>query len=256
MGSLTRGRGMAKSLHEWLDTDVAAFRDTSVSWLSAYHFFRDPPRPTFSDVSCFFSPADGVILYQREVAPDECLVQIKGRSYTVRDAIRNPGYDRHSLVIGIFMTFYDVHINRIPYPGRLFWRQVEAVDTYNHPMLDVEKALLERLHVPPLPDDYLHHNQRVVNRIASAELGESYHVVQVADYDVDCVTPFDLGQNRPVTQGQRFSAIRFGSQTDLVVPLSDRYRLEVVHSPGDHVEAGVDRILTVTFVDSGRATRN
>jgi phosphatidylserine decarboxylase len=247
---------MAKSLHEWLDSDVAGCREESVSWLSAHYFFRDPPRPTFSDVSCFFSPADGVILYQREVAPEECLVEIKGRSYSVRDAIRDPGYDRRCLVIGIFMTFYDVHINRIPYPGRLSWRQVEALDTYNHPMLDVEKALLERLHVPPRPDDYLHHNQRVVNRIASAQLGESYYVVQVADYDVDRVTPFDLGQNRPVQQGQRFSAIRYGSQTDLIVPLSERYELEAVHSPGNHVEAGVDRIVTVTFTDSGHATMN
>ena len=108
---------MGKKLQEWVDTEVRPFRDKPISWVSQYHFFRDPIRPTYSDLSYFFSPADGIILYQRIVRPDECIVEIKGRAYSLRDALRDPNYEAQSLVIGIFMTFFDVHINRVPYPG-------------------------------------------------------------------------------------------------------------------------------------------
>src|SRR5262249_44734560 len=73
----------------------------------------------------------------------------------------------------------------------------------------------------------------------------SYSILQIADYDVDCITPFSTRQRQRVDQGQRFSQIRYGSQVDLVVPLSDRYQLLPVQSTGDHVEAGVDPIIEI-----------
>ena len=131
---------MPKRLRDWLENDVQPYRDKSVSWISQFHFFRDPIRPTYSGLSYFFSPADGIILYQHKLHADQCLVEIKGRSYSLRDAIRDRSYQAESLVIGIFMTFFDVHTNRIPYPGSISYTELEPVDTYNHPMLDVEKA--------------------------------------------------------------------------------------------------------------------
>jgi len=237
---------MAKNLHDWIETDVRPYQDKSVAWLSQYHFFRDPIRPTYSDLGHFFSPADGIILYQREVGPEEGIVEIKGRAYSLRDALRDPHYQARSLVIGIFMTFFDVHINRIPYPGQLSYRELDPIDTYNHPMLDVEKNLLEDLRVPTASLEYLHHNQRMFNRIYSTELGQSYYMLQIADYDVDCVTPFNLKQNQPFAQGQRFSQVRYGSQVDLIVPLSSRFDFGTVQSTGDHVEAGIDSVIKIT----------
>ena len=154
---------MAKKLNDWIETDVRPHRDKSIAWISQHHFFRDPMRPTYSDLGYFFSPADGIILYQREVRPDECIVEIKGRAYSPRDALRDPHYEAPSLVIGIFMTLFDVHINRIPYPGRLSYRELDPIDTYNHPMLDVEKSILEDIRVSTDSLEYLHHNQRVLN---------------------------------------------------------------------------------------------
>src|SRR5262245_59659101 len=191
---------MAKKLQDWIASDVRTFEDKSVAWLSQYHFFRDPFRPTYSDPSYLFSPADGIILYQRTVRPYESIVEIKGRLYSLRDALRDPQFDAPSLVIGIFMTFLDVHINRIPYPGRLSYQELPPIDTYNHPMLDVEKSILQELRIPDEALEYLHHNQRMLNRIHSAELGQTYYVLQIADYDVDCITPFDLKQNHSVAQ--------------------------------------------------------
>lgn len=236
---------MAKKLQDWLENDVQPYREKSVSWLSQFHFFRDPIRPTYSDLTYFFSPADGIILYQRTLHPDQCLVEIKGRSYSLRDAMRDPAYEPESLVIGIFMTFFDVHTNRVPYPGSISYIELEPVDTYNHPMLDVEKNILQDLRISQDSLDYLHHNQRMLNRIYSPRLGQDYYVLQIADYDVDCIVPYRLKQNQHVAQGQRFSQVRYGSQLDLIVPLSSRFDFEPVQQTGDHVEAGIDPVIRV-----------
>ena len=236
---------MSKTLHDWLETDVEQYQDKSVAWLSQFHFFRDPIRPTYSDLGWFFSPADGIIIYQRRVRPNEAIVELKGKTYSLRDALRDQHFQAESLVIGIFMTFFDVHVNRIPYPGQLSYKELDPIDTFNHPMLDVEKHILQELRIPTDALHYLHPNQRMVNRVYSSQLGQSYYLLQIADYDVDCITPFNLKQNQPVAQGERFSLVRYGSQVDLIVPLSTRFDFETVQNTGDHVEAGVDRLIKV-----------
>jgi phosphatidylserine decarboxylase len=217
-----------------------------VRWLSERHFFRDPLRPVYSDPDYFYSPADGIIIYQRVVQPDESLVEIKGRNYNLREAMRNPHYSQASLVIGIFMTFYDVHVNRIPYSGVVTHQELEPVESYNRPMLAMEESIVNDLRVDHDHASYLHENQRVLNRIYSWELGMSYYVLQIADYDVDSITPFDMGKHRSYNQNARFSQIRFGSQVDLIIPLSDRHNFETMEKEGTHVEAGIDTLLKIT----------
>ena len=236
---------MAKTLKEWLAEDVAAVRDKPMRWLSEQYFFRDPARPLYSDPAFFFAPADGVVLYAKRVAPDEAILDIKGKTYSLKSALRDESYDKESLVIGIFMTFYDVHINRIPYAGRLSYRELDPINTYNYPMLDVEKDLLGEL--PPYAKHagYLFNNQRVVNRVFSIELQQHYYILQVADYDVDAITPFELKQNQMFSQNQRFSQIRYGSQVDLIIPLSKRFDYKLVIEEGLHVEAGVDPLVAI-----------
>ncbi|HZM71109.1 MAG TPA: phosphatidylserine decarboxylase [Candidatus Cryosericum sp.] len=236
---------MAKKLTEWIESDVQPLRDLPVSELSQLHFFRDPCRPACSDTAYFFAPADGVILYQETVDPGDPIVDVKGRPYSLREALRDPGYDERSLVIGIFMTFYDVHVNRIPFAGRLSYRLVDPIDTYNRPMLEIERCLVEDLKVSLEAADYLHVNQRMVNRVDAPDLGQSYYILQVADYDVDSITPFDLKQNQPHDQGHRFSQIRYGSQVDLIVPLSPRFEFLPTQSVGWHVEAGLDTLVAI-----------
>ncbi len=241
---------MAKTLTEWLETDVRPIRSKPVKWLSHEHFFRDPFRPTYCDSTHFFSPADGIILYQTVVEPDEPIIDIKGRHYTLRDALRDSAYHERSLVIGIFLTFFDVHINRIPFSGRLSYSLLEPVDTYNHPLLPVEKAILDELKIDLARATYLHCNQRVVNRVFAWDLGQYYYMLQIADYDVDSIIPFVPKQNQPFMQGERFSQIRFGSQVDLVVPLSRRYEFRVTQAARAHVEAGIDTLIEVARKDA------
>jgi phosphatidylserine decarboxylase len=236
---------MAKPLEEWIETDVEAVRGRSQRWLGEQFFFRDPARAVVTDPGHFFSPADGVVLYQRRVAPDEPLVEIKGRNFTLREARREPDYAHESLVVGIFMTYYDVHVNRVPYGGRVCYRELEPLDTYNYPMLAVELELLDELRVDLGEAEYLRNNQRVLNRIHAPDLGFTYHVLQIADFDVDSITPFTLKQNQPYGQNQRFSQIRYGSQVDLIVPLVGAHRFEFLQGVGLHVEAGIDPLLRI-----------
>jgi phosphatidylserine decarboxylase len=109
----------------------------------------------------------------------------------------------------------------------------------------VEKYILQELRIPEASLEYLHHNQRMVNKVSCADLGLSYYMLQIADYDVDCVTPFSLKQNQPACQGERFSQVRYGSQVDLIIPLSSRFDFVPMQETGCHVEAGLDPIIRV-----------
>jgi phosphatidylserine decarboxylase len=237
---------MAKTLKQWLSTDVEKVRGKPMRWLSEQYFFRDPARPLYSDPTFFFAPADGIVLYAKQVLPLQDIIEIKGKPYSLQSALRDQDYDKPSLVIGIFMTFYDVHINRIPYAGRLCYRELDPIDSYNYPMIDVEKDLLGALPAYANHARYLLNNQRVVNKVFSLELQQHYYILQVADYDVDSITPFDLKQNQMFSQNQRFSQIRYGSQVDLILPLSERFDYQLVTEEGYHVEAGLDPLVRVT----------
>lgn len=236
---------MAKTLQKWVETEVNEVRERPMKYLSEEYFFRDPNRPIYSDGSYFFAPADGVVVYSDIVKPNESIVDIKGKAYSLKDAMRKEDYDKESLVIGIFMTFYDVHVNRVPYSGRLSYKELETISSHNLPMLDIEKSVLDILKPTMKDAEYLFSNQRVLNTIFSVELGQEYYVLQIADYDVDCITPFRLQQNRSFSQNQRFSQIRYGSQVDLIIPLSKRFEFTPLLEVGTHVEAGVDPLVKI-----------
>ncbi|MEM8770092.1 MAG: phosphatidylserine decarboxylase [Pseudomonadota bacterium] len=245
---------MAKTLKDWVKTDVAKVKKKPLKWLSEEYFFRVPTRPLYSDAEFMFAPADGIILYQKWVKPDAPIVDIKGKPYSLRDAMRDDDYNEESLVIGIFMTMYDVHVNRIPYAGYLSYRELEPISSYNCPMLDIEKGLIDELMVRNTNSVYLHNNQRLLNRIYAPELQQWYYILQIADYDVDCITPFDLSQNEAVSQTEPFSQIRFGSQVDLILPKSSLFEFETLQDCGMHVEGGVDPIIRIHAHDKPDTT--
>lgn len=237
---------MAKLLSDWVKEDIADVKGRSIRWLSERHFFRDPMRPIQSDRDFFFSPADGVIIYQKIVKENEAVIEIKGRNYSLKEAVRDPEYPKGlSLVIGIFMTFYDVHINRIPYPGILSHKELEPIESLNRPMLAMENALIDELTVDHDSADYLHSNQRVLNKVSAIDLEMNYYILQFADYDVDSITPFDMSPFRSYEQNERFSQIRYGSQVDLIIPLTNSLKFEFMHEEGTHVEAGIDPLLKI-----------
>ena len=82
---------MAKTLDQWIATDVAKAEKLGITKLSTEFFFRDPPRPNYIDHEHFYSPADGVILYQKFIKdPYQPIIEIKGINYTLQDVMGDP----------------------------------------------------------------------------------------------------------------------------------------------------------------------
>jgi len=237
---------MAKTIDEWLDTDVAELEKLSLVELGNTFFFRDPMRPTYINNEYFYSPADGIILYQKLVKdPTKSMVEVKGMNYSLQDLMMDKTYNSPSLVIGIFMSFYDVHINRIPFPGILQYKQLDSIESNNLPMLAVEKNLLKGIVNPKHVIPYVKNNERMWNKVYSPSLRYSYYMIQIADEDVDVIVPFTIDQNEGFNQNSRFSLIRWGSQTDLVLPLDSRFGFELCLPDHMHVEAGIDPLVKI-----------
>ena len=235
---------MAQTLTEWLNGEVKELSKLPVGELSNTFFFRDPTRPNYIDFEHFYSPADGTIIYQKVVQPDEAVVEIKGINYTLKDVMGDDEYNKPSLVIGIFMSFYDVHINRIPYRGVLTYKHLEPIESTNRPMLAVEKDILNKV-INPNNMEYLKYNERMFNQIYVPSLDYTYYLIQIADEDVNVIAPFKKQQDLCV-QNERFSLIRWGSQVDLVLPLDERYNFETILEDAMHVNAGLDKLVRLS----------
>jgi len=240
---------MAQTLKEWLGGEVKELQKLPVGDLSNTFFFRDPLRSNHIDHEHFYSPADGTILYQKVVNPGEAVVEIKGVNYTLQDVMCDEDYDKPSLVIGIFMSFYDVHINRIPYGGVLKYQHLEPIESTNKPMLAVEKDILNKA-INPNNMDYLKYNERMFNEIYVPSLNYKYYLIQIADEDVNVIAPFKH-QGDLCAQNERFSLIRWGSQVDLVLPLDDRFEFETLIDDAMHVNAGLDKLVKINQLIDG-----
>lgn len=238
---------MAKKISEWLKT-VEHFKKFSLEELSTVIAFRDPIRPNYVDPNFFFSPVDGIILYQKIVSDKkESIVEVKGRKFSLQDLVQIRNYVKvPCLVIGIFLTFYDVHIVRIPYSGRLKFLKLSEIQSCNMPMLFTEKDILKG-HVcyNSYFMDYLQSNERIINTIYNPNLDYTYYIVEIADADINSILHFDLEQNVMYSQNFRFSFIRWGSQVDLILPLDKKFTLNPLLENEFHVEAGIDKLVEI-----------
>jgi phosphatidylserine decarboxylase len=228
-----------KPLDEWLATDVAEFQKNSLQKASHELFFRDPPRPLRIDRGFFFAPADGVITTQGRFAPDEDLIETKGAQCTVND-ILGPQHeiDGPALVINTYMSFADVHINRMPTDATLTHFPLPPLRTQNVPMLWVERGLFEHGKIEKGEMQFVKDNQRVVNKCFCTYLRYHYFMVQIADSDVNCIVHFSPLPHSPMNQCQRFGMIRWGSMVSLIMPLDPRFRFKTLCPTTSHVEAG------------------
>ncbi len=160
------------------------------------NFFRDPERVIPQVPQAVLAPADGKIIFVGPTFEDRFL-------------------SKETLKISIFMSIFNVHVNRIPFSG-----EVESIHyekgTFFAASLD--KASLDNEH------------NAVVLRTPE---GEKIVFVQIAGLiarRIDCcLQPGDL-----VQQGVRFGMIRFGSRLDVFVPTNSQPSV----SKGQHVKAG------------------
>jgi phosphatidylserine decarboxylase len=199
-------------------------------------FFRDPPRTPPAEQG-ILSPADGTVVYVRRVAPDEDVVVIKqGVRATVRDILRED-LAGTKLVVGIFMSPFDVHYNRAPLPATVGFVRRHPAHGENAHMGAMHWRTLLGLEPYYLGSVHITQNERTVTHFLGEYRGEplSCYVVQIGARTVNGIDSY-FREGQRVERGQTFGMIRIGSQVDLIVPW--RNGLEVRVEPGAKVRAG------------------
>jgi phosphatidylserine decarboxylase len=162
-----------------LELTLPALLGLVVTLFIAY-FFRDPDRAIPNEAGCVVSPADGKVL-KTEVISD------------------TPYFKGPCLKVSIFMSVFNVHVNRIPFEGRI-------TDIEYHPgkfiAANRDKSSLD--------------NERNALFLEAAN-GAAMTVVQIAGLVARrIICSVDVGQE--VKRGQRFGMICFGSRLDVYLP--------------------------------------
>lgn len=239
---------MALSLQKWDASlgPIENFSKQNVFKMQSETFLRDPMRAMYQNKNYFYSPADGIILYQHVLKPTEKIVEVKGVHYDLQDIMEDYTFDKTCLVIGIFMTFFDVHINRVPYGGFLKHKLLSPTSTYNRPMLFVEKNIFKNRIMDAYKNmDYIKTNARMLNTFYNPRLDYTYYLTQIADDEVNVITHFTTEQNLWFNQNERFSLIRWGSQVELILPIDKRYKFTPIWPDHFHVEAANDKLVQI-----------
>jgi phosphatidylserine decarboxylase len=155
-------------------------------WVAA--FFRDPIRTTPKGEGLIVSPADGMVTMISDVpAP--------------RELIGSDGLAEGSTFtrVSIFMSVFDVHINRAPIAG-MIRKVVYIPGKFLNADLDKASEDNERQHI-------------LVEAQDGTRIGFTQIAGLVARRIVPWVKPGDV-----VTVGQRVGLIRFGSRVDVFLP--------------------------------------
>ena len=171
-------------------------------------FFRDPVRVTPQGDAWIVAPADGLVTLIRQMDPPRELVQDDGSG--------GPGLRPGPVTrISIFMSVFDVHINRAPIGGTVR-RVVYIPGKFMNADLDKASDENERQHL-------------LIERGDGLMIGFTQIAGLVARRIIPFVKPGDM-----LAAGQRFGLIRFGSRVDVYLPAGTEPRVLI----GQKVIAG------------------
>jgi len=160
------------------------------------YFFRDPERVAPMDDDALVAPADGKVIIVEKVFDDRFV-------------------NEHVYKVSIFMNVFNVHVNRIPFPGTVTNIKYSPGRFY---AADKDRAALE--------------NECCTVTFATKN-GMKYAVSQVAGLIARRIVCW-AEKNDTFLRGQRFGLIRFGSRVDLYLPLKTHLEIQV----GDKTRAG------------------
>ncbi len=204
--------GTAVALRWWLTRPDAAISPVprTIAWLAVtaltviggliVWFFRNPPRRIPTGVGQIVSPADGKVVAIEEIEHD--------------DFIGGP-----AVLIGIFLSIFNVHINRSPVAGRVIglrYRPGKYLNALRPESARENEQLAVRMQETQAP-----YRRYIVRQITGA----------IARRIVCWLKPGD-----ELARGEQFGMIKLGSRTELILPREAALQLRV--QLGDNVKAG------------------
>jgi phosphatidylserine decarboxylase len=170
----------------WLAWETLAWPMAGITiWVAA--FFRDPIRSVPQGEGLVIAPADGLITLIQQVPPPPELAGDAGLG------------EAPMTRVSIFMSVFDVHINRAPIAGTI--RQVVYISG-KFLNADLDKASED--------------NERQHFLVESPE-GVRIGFTQIAGLVARRIVPF-VKAGDLVGRGQRIGLIRFGSRVDVYLP--------------------------------------
>ncbi len=186
-----------------------------------YRFtIRDPERTAPAEDGIVIAPADGTIKYVKRIEAGRIpYAEKNGKRVSITDSTKDFELSEGWL-IGIWMSFLVVHIQRVPISG-----VVEAQRYY------ASGRFLD----PHLQEGADYENERNIVAIRNEAFPAPILVVQIASIMVRRIVSF-LEVTSSVTIGDRLGLIRMGSQVDIAIPHTETLNLTVAE--GDKVRAG------------------
>lgn len=198
----------------WLWSPLGWLGTLATIW--CVYFFRDPPRVTPVREGLVVAPADGRISQVTTASPPHEL----GLG------------DKPLPRVSIFMSIFDCHINRCPVAGRIENIVYQPGKFLN---ADLDKASAD--------------NER--NSLVIATGNTRVVVVQIAGLVARRIVCF-VRNGQPVSIGERFGMIRFGSRLDVYLPEG----VAPIVAVGQTAIAGETVIADLKNGDAGRAFRS
>lgn len=144
------------------------------------NFFRDPDRTVPNKSNIVVSPADGRVLFVKDVLDDKFL-------------------NSRAKMVSIFMSPLNVHVNRIPISGKVEYVKYIKGD-----------------YIAAFEDKASERNER--NEIGITSSAGKVMFTQIAGFVARRIIS-DLKVGDSVNIGNRFGMIKFGSRVDIIVPV-------------------------------------
>lgn len=182
-------------------------------WVWSIAFFRDPKREGVFAEGELCSPADGTV-------QDICEFE------------EYPSFEGPVVRVGIFLSLFDVHINRSPCAGRV--RSVVYRPGKFYAAMKAEAV------------DRNESNALVIDPhgMLPGPVGVR-QIVGMAARRIVC----HAREGTELKRGERFGLIKFGSRTELIVPKVDG--MEILVKIGDKVRAGLTPLVRQPLTSTG-----
>jgi phosphatidylserine decarboxylase len=176
-------------------------------WAFVASFFRDPERVIPTDPAALVSPADGTVTHVEEVSDADF-----------------PG--GRALRVSIFLSVFNVHVNRNPRSGR-----VTRLRYFPGAFCDARSG------------ECAVQNEQFWIDYEDGSTGAPIRVKQIAGAIARRIVCW-LRPGEEIKAGTRFGMIKFGSRTDLLLPVSSVADVRV--KVGDPVRGGSSVLLRLT----------